>query len=65
MPIMHLFLAALAILFAILGFAGFAMGGLPTILFWILCGVCLVGAWKLRSNRQRAREDRAMHPPAG
>jgi hypothetical protein len=65
MPIMHLFLAALAVLFAILGFAGFGLGGLPTIVFWILCGLCLVGALKMRPNRQRRHEDRAMHPPAG
>jgi uncharacterized membrane protein YbaN (DUF454 family) len=62
--IMHLFLAALAVLFVVLGFSGFALGGLPTIVFWFLAAVCLVGAWKLRSTRQRAREDRAV-PPAG
>ena len=61
---MHLFLAALAVLFAILGFTGFALGGLPTIVFWFLAAVCLVGAWKARSNRQRRRENRAMGPPA-
>ncbi|HUR58446.1 MAG TPA: hypothetical protein VM029_12090 [Opitutaceae bacterium] len=53
---MHLFLAALAVLFVILGFGGFAFGGLPTIVFWVLAGFCLLGAWKLRSNRQRRRE---------
>lgn len=57
---MQLFLAALAVLFVILGFAGFGLGGLPTILFWVLAAFCLVGAWKLRSDRQRRREDRAM-----
>lgn len=54
---MHLFLAALAILFVVLGFTGFALGGLPTILFWFLAAACLVGAWKLRSDRQRRREN--------
>lgn len=54
---MHLFLAALAVLFIILGFTGFALGGLPTILFWFFAAICLVGAWKLRSDRQRRREN--------
>jgi uncharacterized membrane protein YbaN (DUF454 family) len=62
--IMHLFLAALAVLFVILGFFGFALGGLPTILFWFLAAACLIGAWKARSNRQRQRENRAVPPPA-
>jgi uncharacterized membrane protein YbaN (DUF454 family) len=57
---MHLFLAALAVLFVILGFTGFALGGLPTILFWFLAAICLVGAWGARSNRQRRREDRSL-----
>lgn len=55
---MHLFLAALAVLFVILGFTGFALGGLPTIVFWALAAICFVAAWKLRSDRQRRREDR-------
>jgi hypothetical protein len=55
---MHLFLAALALLFIILGFAGFGFGGFPTIIFWFLAAVCIVGAWKLRSDRQRRRENR-------
>lgn len=54
---MHLFLAALAVLFIVLGFTGFALGGLPTIVFWFLAAICFLGAWKLRSNRQRRRED--------
>jgi uncharacterized membrane protein YbaN (DUF454 family) len=57
---MHLFLAALAVLFIILGFTGFALGGLPTIVFWALAAFCLIGAWKLRSDRQRRRENRAI-----
>jgi Flp pilus assembly protein TadB len=61
--IMHLFLAALAVLFIVLGFTGFALGGLPAILFWFLAALCLLGAWTARSNRQRQREDRAMRPP--
>lgn len=60
---MHLFLAALAVLFVILGFAGFALGGLPTIVFWFLAAVSLVGAWKLRSDRQRRRENSALGRP--
>jgi uncharacterized membrane protein YbaN (DUF454 family) len=59
---MHLFLFALTILFVILGFTGFALGGLPTIVFWFLAAVCLVGAWKLRSDRQRRRESGAAGP---
>ena len=50
---MHLFLAALAVLFVILGFTGFALGGLPTIIFWFLAGVCMFGAWKARITRRR------------
>lgn len=57
---MHLFLAALAVAFMIAGFVGFAAGGIPTIVFWILAGVCVLAAWKSRPPRQRAREDRAM-----
>lgn len=62
---MHLILAALAVLFVILGFTGFALGGLPTIVFWFLAALCVFGAWKLRSNRQRRREDRVVPPPTG
>jgi flagellar biosynthesis component FlhA len=61
---MHLFFAALAVLFIVLGFTGFAVGGLPALVFWSLAALCLVGAWKTRPNRQRRREDRAMPPPA-
>lgn len=60
---MHLFLAALAVLFIILGFSGFALGGLPTMVFWILAAICLLGAWKARSLRQRRRESGAVPPP--
>ena len=60
---MHLLLAALAVLFVILGFTGFAFGGLPTIVFWFLAAICLVGAWKLRSDRQRRREASNAPPP--
>jgi uncharacterized membrane protein YbaN (DUF454 family) len=59
---MHFFLAALALLFVILGFTGFALGGLPTIVFWFLAAVCLVGAWKMRSDRQRRRENTVARP---
>jgi uncharacterized membrane protein YbaN (DUF454 family) len=55
---MHLFLAALALLFVILGFVGFAYGGLPTIIFWFLAAVCIFGAWNSRPAHQRLREDR-------
>ena len=55
---MHLFLFALTVLFLVLGFAGFALGGLPTLVFWVLAAFCLIGGWKLRSDRQRRREDR-------
>ena len=57
---MHLFLAALAVLFIVLGLAGFALGGLPTIVFWFLSAICLLGAWKMRSDRQRRRENQAV-----
>lgn len=56
--LMHLLLAALAVAFVIAGFVGFALGGLPTIVFWVLAGVCVIGAWKLRPRPQRVREDR-------
>ena len=55
---MHLFLAALAVLFVVLGFVGFGFGGLPTIVFWVLAGGCVIGAWRLRPASQRRREDR-------
>jgi uncharacterized membrane protein YbaN (DUF454 family) len=61
---MHIFLIALAMFFIVLGFVGFGLGVLPTIVFWILAGVCMAGAWKLRSDRQRRREDRTMGPGA-
>jgi flagellar biosynthesis component FlhA len=57
---MLLFLSVLAALFIILGFVGFGFGGLPTIIFWFLAALCIAGAWKVRSGRQRRREDRAM-----
>lgn len=59
---MHLFLIALAVLFVVLGFAGFGLGGIPTIVFWILAALCVIGAWKLRSDRQRRREIRTIGP---
>lgn len=59
---MHLFLFALAVLFIVLGFAGFGLGGIPTIVFWILAALCVVGGWKMRSDRQRRRENRAVGP---
>ena len=59
---MHLLLAALAVLFVILGFTGFALDGFPTIAFWILAAACLVGAWITRLNGERPREDRAVPP---
>jgi uncharacterized membrane protein YbaN (DUF454 family) len=58
---MHFVLAALAAAFVIAGFVGFAAGGIPTIVFWLLAAICIAGAWKLRPKRQRIREDRAMH----
>ena len=57
---MHLLLAALAVLFVILGFVGFGLGGLPTILFWGLAALCVIAAWKSRPISQRVREDRKM-----
>jgi uncharacterized membrane protein YbaN (DUF454 family) len=59
---MQILFAALALLFIGLGFTGFALGGLPTILFWFLAAVCLVAAWRARSDRQRIRENRAAPP---
>lgn len=59
---MHIVLFSFAVLFVILGFSGFALGGLPTILFWFLAAVCFFGAWKLRSGRQRRRENGAIGP---
>ncbi len=55
---MHLFLTGLAVLSVVLGFIGFGFGGIPTIIFWVLAAFCIAGAWKLRSDRQRRREDR-------
>jgi hypothetical protein len=59
---MHLVLALFAVVFVVLGFVGFALGALPTILFWVLAAVCIGGAWKLRPAGQRRREDRTMGP---
>ncbi len=60
---MHLILAVLAILFVIGGFIGFAAGGIPTIVFWVLAACCIVGAWRTRPARQRRREERLSGPP--
>lgn len=57
---MSFLFAALALLFIILGFGGFAFGGIPTIVFWVLAALCIVAGWKSRSLRQRRREDRSM-----
>lgn len=58
---MHLFFAILAVACVILGFVGFGLGGIPTIVFWIFAALCIIAAWKSRPPRQRAREDRKMH----
>lgn len=55
---MVVFFAVLAVLFTLLGFAGFFFGGLPTIVFWTLAALCIGIGWKLRSDRQRQRENR-------
>jgi hypothetical protein len=60
---MHIFLTALAVVFVIAGFAGFAYGGLPTIIFWTLAAFCIIGAWRGRPQRIRAREDRLARRP--
>jgi uncharacterized membrane protein YbaN (DUF454 family) len=60
---MQLFLAALGLLFLVLGVTGFALGGLPTIIFWCLAAVCFFGAWRSRSLRQRQREINGGTPP--
>ncbi len=62
---MHFILSALAVLFLILGFVGFALGGLPTLIFWILAGVCIAGAWKVRLDRQRRHENRNIESETG
>jgi hypothetical protein len=62
---MHLFLSALAVVFVIGGFVGFAYGGLPTIASWILAALCIIGAWKLRPRRVRDREDQMLRRPRG
>jgi uncharacterized membrane protein YbaN (DUF454 family) len=56
---MQFVLMCLAVVFIVLGFVGFGLGGLPTLLFWILAAVCIAGAWQLRSGRQRRRENRS------
>lgn len=61
---MHIVLGAMALLFIVLGFAGFALGGLPSIVFWILAAFFIMAAWKMRSDRQRRREDRHIGPGA-
>lgn len=61
---MHLVLAILAILFVIAGFVGFAAGAIPTLVFWILAGLCIIGAWRWRPASQRRREERLSGPPA-
>ena len=55
---MHIVLTVFAVVFFVAGFAGFFFGGLPTIVFWFLAGVCIAAAWKLRPDWQRRREDR-------
>jgi hypothetical protein len=59
---MHLVLALLAVVLVILGFVGFAFGGLPTVVCWVLAALCIGGAWKLRPAGQRRRENRMMGP---
>jgi hypothetical protein len=57
---MHLLFAVLAVVCTILGFVGFGLGGVPTIVFWALAAGFIVAAWKSRPDRQRAREDREL-----
>jgi hypothetical protein len=59
---MHLALAVFAVVFVILGFAGFAAGGIPTIVFWGLAALCVVGAWRSRPKRIGARDDMTRGP---
>ncbi len=60
---MHLVLAVLAIVLVLVGFVGFAMGVIPTIVAWVLAALCILGAWKLRPAAQRRREQRLGGPP--
>ncbi|HVS51064.1 MAG TPA: hypothetical protein VHD62_01820 [Opitutaceae bacterium] len=60
---MHLILSVLAVALVIAGFVGFAYGGLPTIVAWVLAALCIVGAWKLRPAHVRVREDRLARRP--
>lgn len=55
---MHIVLTALAVLFVIAGFFGFALGGIPTLVFWFLAAMCILAGWRSRPARQRQREDR-------
>jgi hypothetical protein len=57
---MHLLFAALALGCIVLGFVGFGLGGIPTIVFWILAALLIAAAWKARPLRQKHREDQAM-----
>jgi hypothetical protein len=61
---MQILFAALALVFLVISFTGFALGGLPTIFFWFLAALCIGAAWSMRSRRQRVREDQnqAPHP---
>jgi membrane protein implicated in regulation of membrane protease activity len=57
---MHFLLFALAVACLVAGFLGFAAGGIPTIVFWVLAGVFILLGWKARPMSQRQQEDRAM-----
>ncbi len=60
---MHVVLVILAVIFAILGFVGFAYGGIPTIVFWVLAGLCIAGGWTLQRSRLKARSARLDRDP--
>ena len=61
---MHMIFAVLSVLFVIAGFVGLFFGVVPTIVCWILAGVCIGVGWRARPVAQRRREDRLAGPHA-
>lgn len=60
---MQTILAVLAVILVLAGFVGFFFGVVPTIIAWVLAGLCVIGAWKARPSVSREDDRHLSGPP--